>query len=144
MAYNRYQYGTSPRKLKPEYETIKKIYPKKSTARKVNKKEEARIDKLKQAKTILYVAIGFTALFTISYRYSVIDKTFSDLKSLRADLELIQKETDQLEANIDSSLNLTKIEQDAKELLGMKKLSSEQIIYVTLPKLIMLKQAQKK
>ena len=35
MAYykNNYMYETSPRKLKPEYEEIKRRYPKKSTAR---------------------------------------------------------------------------------------------------------------
>ena len=37
MAYNnRYQYETSPRKLQPEYEPIKKKYPKKNTMK--NKK----------------------------------------------------------------------------------------------------------
>ena len=35
MAY-RYQYETSPRKLQPEYEPIKKTYPKKSSARSKN------------------------------------------------------------------------------------------------------------
>ena len=34
---NRYQYETSPRKLQPEYEPIKKKYPKKSTATKTEK-----------------------------------------------------------------------------------------------------------
>lgn len=143
MAYNRYQYETSPRKLKPEYETIKKTYPKKSTARKKNnktsrsnkKKESLKTEKSKREKIVLYVAIGFIALFAISYRYSVIDKTYANLKGLRADLGTIEKETAQLEANIESSLNLTKIEQDAKNLLGMQKLSSGQIVYVTLPKI---------
>ena len=35
---NRYQYETSPRKLEPEYRPIRKAYPKKSTAKKRNKK----------------------------------------------------------------------------------------------------------
>lgn len=143
MAYNRYQYETSPRKLKPEYETIKRTYPKKSSARKIDKKktrkkqnsESIKTDRAKRVKIVLYVAIGFIALFAISYRYAVIDKTYANLKNLRSDLGVIEKETAQLEANIESSLNLSKIEQDAKNLLGMKKLSSEQIVYVTLPKI---------
>lgn len=134
MAYNRYQYETSPRKLKPEYETIKKRYPKKSTARKTNQKVNIKNKKADQAKVLLYVALGFTALFVISYRYSIIDKTYADLTKTKAELELVKKENAQLEANIESSLNLSKIEQDARELLGMQKLSAEQKVYVTLPK----------
>lgn len=135
MAYNsRYQYETSPRKLKPEYDTPKKTYPKKSTARKTKSQRIGKTKTVNQAKLILYVAIGFVTLFVISYRYAVIDNTYSDLKGLKAELALIEKETAQLEANIESSLKLTTIEEEAKEQLGMQKLSSEQIVYVTLPK----------
>ena len=74
MAYNnRYQYETSPRKLQPEYEPIKKRYPKKSTARKtkVETKSKAKPKtkrKLKmQVKVLGYVAVGFIILFAISY-----------------------------------------------------------------------------
>ena len=42
MAYNRYQYETSPRKLQPEYVPIKKKYPKKSTAKKIDVKSNQR------------------------------------------------------------------------------------------------------
>ena len=90
MAYNRYQYETSPRKLKPEYETIKKRYPKKSTARKTNQKVNIKNKKADQAKVLLYVALGFTALFVISYRYSIIDKTYADLTKTKAELELVK------------------------------------------------------
>lgn len=134
MPYNRYQYETSPRKLKPEYEPIKRVYPKKSTARNTRKSVQTVTKKTSQAKILLYVAIGFIAMFVISYRYAVIDKTYSNLKQKKAELSAIEKETAQLEANIESSLKLTTIEQEAKEKLGMQKLSPEQKIYVTLPK----------
>lgn len=135
MAYNRYyQYGTNPRKLKPEYEPIKKEYPKKSSARRVTRKEQARMTKKMYRKAMIYIAICFIGLFVISYRYSLIDDTYADLKEEKSKLALLEKETTQLEANIESSLNLTKIEEEAKNLLGMQKLSSEQIVYVTLPK----------
>ncbi len=134
MAYNRYQYETSPRKLKPEYEPIKRVYPKKSTARNTRKSTQTVTKKTSKAKILLYVAIGFAAMFFISYRYAVIDKTYSNLKEKKAELSAIEKETAQLEANIESSLKLTTIEQEAKEKLGMQKLSPEQKIYVTLPK----------
>lgn len=60
MAYNRYyQYDTNPRKLKPEYEPVKKEYPKKSSARRVNRKEAARMTKVMYRKSIIYIAICF-------------------------------------------------------------------------------------
>ena len=130
----KYQYETSPRKLKPDYDTPKKTYPKKSTGKKVNNKKEPKRETVNQAKILLYIAIGFAALFVISYRYAVIDKTYSNLKGLKTELAAIEKESAQLEANIESSLKLTTIEEEAKDKLGMQKLSSEQIVYVTLPK----------
>ena len=135
MAYNRvYQYETSPRKIEPEYEPIKQNYKKKSTAKRVSRKEQAKRAKAMHMKIMCYVAIGFIGLFVISYRYSMIDNTYLSLTEKEEELASIEKETAQLEANIESNLNLTKIEQDATNLLGMKKLSPEQTVYVTLPK----------
>lgn len=135
MAYNRYyQYDTNPRKLKPDYEPVKRMYPKKSSARKENKHAELKKTRTFKIKTVFYIAMCFIALFVISYRYSVIDDTYMALKEKKADLAVIAKETTQLEANLESSLNLTKIEEEAKKQLGMQKLSTEQIVYVTLPK----------
>lgn len=60
MAYNRYQYETSPRKIQPEYERIPKKYPKKSTVRKANVNKKSKIQSKKhiksQVKVMLYVA----------------------------------------------------------------------------------------
>lgn len=134
MAYNRYQYETSPRKIKPEYEPIKRTYPKKSTARNTKKAKEKETKKINKPKTILYIAIGFATLFVISYRYAVIDKTYSNLKEKNTELASIEKETAQLEASIESGLKLTTIEQEAAEQLGMQKLTAEQKVYVSLPK----------
>ena len=118
MEYNRvYQYETSPRKLEPEYEEIKQTYPKKSTARRMSRQEEAKKKRKFQRKVMMYIAICFSALFVISYRHSAIDDTHDMLQKEKAKLALIEKETTQLEANIESSLNLTTIEQEAKEKL---------------------------
>ena len=134
MAYNRYQYETSPRKLKPEYDELKKSYPKKSTARKTNNKKQEKTKQINQAKILMYIAIGFAALFFISYRYAVLDNTYAELKSLKSQLASVKKETAQLEANIESSLQLTTIEEEAKEQLGMQKRTNEQTVLLTLPK----------
>ena len=146
MAYNRYQYETSPRKLQPEYRPQPQKYPKKSTARKtketskkeVNKKQKQKKKEKRElkieVKVIAYVAIGFTVLLAISYRNSVINEKFTQNKSLKSDLATIQKENEQLEVSIESSLNLKTIEQSARELLGMQKLEKSQTVYINLPK----------
>ena len=140
MAYNsRYQYETSPRKLQPEYRPTKKKYPKKSTAKKavVPKKVEKKQVKKQaksQIKVMAYVAVGFIILFAISYRNSVINEKFSEIKTLKSNLAAIQKENEQLEVNIENNLNLQTVEQSAKELLGMQKLEKSQTVYINLPK----------
>ena len=130
----RYQYETSPREIKPEYDEPKKSYSKKSSARKTNNKNQTKTKPINQAKILMYIAIGFAALFVISYRYAVIDNTYASLKSIKAELAAVQKETAQLEANIESSLQLTTIEEEAKEQLGMQKRTNEQTVLLTLPK----------
>ena len=147
MAYNsRYQYETSPRKIQPEYRPVKKKYPKKSTAKKTkqanNKKREAKQVKansgkkqiLIKVKLTLYVLIGFAILFAISYRNSVINEKFSQIKTLKTELATVKKENEQLEVNIENNLNLKTIEESAKELLGMQKLDKSQTVYINLPK----------
>ena len=140
MAYNsRYQYGTSPRKLVPEYDKKPKKYPKKSTSRRLKTdtkkqtKTKLKEHKQSQAKTILYVLTVFGILFIISYRNSIIAEDFSKIKNLKASLASIEKENEQLKVNIESNLNLKNIEEIATSQLGMQKLNNDQTIYMTLP-----------
>ena len=134
---NRYQYETSPRKLEPEYRPIQKKYPKKSTAKKTktttvskDKKQELDI----KYKAIFYVVVGFAILFAISYRNAVIAEKYSQIKEMKSNLAVIEKENQQIEVNIESKTNLGSIEKEAKEKLGMQKLDEEQKIYVNLDK----------
>lgn len=138
---SRYQYETSPRKLEPEYRPIKKKYPKKSTAKKKNStkdknisKQKAKIELSTKAKAIIYVGIVFAVLFAISYRNTVISEKYSQIKNLKSDLAAIEKENEQLEVNIESKTNLSNIEKEAKEKLGMKKIGDKQTVYVNLNK----------
>lgn len=141
MAYNsRYQYETSPRKIQPEYAPRQKKYPKKSTARKtkVSKKQiqKAKVKRRLKSKVkiVLYVIIGFAILLAISYRNSVINEKFTQIKTLKTNLAALEKENEQLEVNIENNLNLKTIEQSAQELLGMQKLENSQKVYINLPK----------
>ena len=131
----RYQYETSPRKLEPD---IKK--EKKRQNIKVVKdlpKQDVKLSKEQKKKhrkaTLLVMAI-FAILFTISYRNTQINEKFNEIQNLRTELSSLQKENEQLQVTIENSLNLSNIEKQAKEKLGMQKLTNKQTVYVSLPK----------
>ncbi len=139
MAYRQvsYQYETSPRKVKPEYEKKKNPYSKKKKSSTLKQKEPVTKNEktLKlHVKTALYILVGFAILFAISYRNSLITASFDRKENLKSQLSTLQKENAQLEISIQNSLNLANIEKSASELLGMKKLDETQKVYVTLPK----------
>lgn len=146
--YDMYDYGTSPRKLQPEYtpnrQKKNKNIPQQRQQNKENKqnkakqkekqKEKKKLKNKQQRKIIAYIVIGFSILFVISYRNSKIDEQFSDIQKQKANLVTLQKENEQLQVNIENGSNLNSLEQSAKELLGMQKLTSKQSVYVSLPK----------
>lgn len=130
----RYEYETSPRKLEPDYVPPKK---KKKSQNLKNVHEKEKLKKLetkRHAKLIVYIGIGFLTLFTISYRNTVINENFAELKNLKTNLAVIEKENEQLKVNIENSLNYNNIEKMAKEKLGMQKVNNSQTVYVNLPR----------
>lgn len=153
-----YQYETSPRKIKPEYNKPRKNAPQynkpktkaqpKKVTKKVTKKKEIDKEKKKQeeqkAKNVLIAktkfsvfikcAILFAVMFFMIYRNSKLSESFSQIQNLKAQITEIEKENDQIEISIQNSLNLNNIEQAAKELLGMQKLNNKQTSYITLSK----------
>ena len=132
---NRYQYETSPRKLEPDYKTEKK----RQNIRVVRDlpKQEVKISKEQKRKhrkaTLLVLAI-FALLLTISYRNTQINEKFNEIQNLKTELASLQKENEQLQVTIENSLNFSNIEKQAKEKLGMQKLTNKQTVYVSLPK----------
>lgn len=140
MSRDRYQYGTNPRKLEPEYSPYKQRSSNKNRKPEVLKtkpKAEIKIsrkDKIKTIKRIGLVVAIFIVLLTISYRNSQINENFSQVQKLKKELSSLEKENEQLKVNIDNSVNLNNIEQAAKEKLGMQKLTNKQAVYVSLPK----------
>ena len=139
-----YQYETSPRKLEPEYKPNKnrnnkkiKKQKNKTQLKKSNlqiKREKEMAERKKKRKIIVYMGIIFVAFFIITYRNSQIDESFMQVKSMQSELALLQKENEQLKVSIENSFNLSTIEQQAKELLGMQKLDDSQKEYIALPK----------
>ena len=136
--FSGYQYGTSPRKLEPDYEPQKNPYAKKKSStlkQKNNKKQEKPKRQLKShVKVVMYIVSIFTILFAISYRNSLINESFNTNEKLKSTLLAMKKENEQLQVNIENSLNLSNIEKIAREKLGMQKLDNSQKVYVSLPK----------
>lgn len=135
MARNMYQYETSPRKLEPDYSPNKKRKQLEVKTTNPNKKQKQNKKlKNKKVRQTLTVLALFAVLLAISYRNSQINESFSEVQNLKTELASIQKENEQLEVNIENSLNLQNIEQAAKEKLGMQKLTNKQTAYIELPK----------
>ncbi len=131
----RYQYETSPRKLEPDIRKEKKRQNIKVV--KYLPKQDVKLSKeqkRKHRKVTLFVMVVFAILFTISYRNTQINESFNKIQKLKTELSSLQKENEQLQVTIENSLNLSNIEKQAKEKLGMQKLTNKQTIYVNLPK----------
>lgn len=133
----RYQYGTSPRKINPDYN--KKANKKKNELKLVNDlpRQEVKISKdqrKKQRNLVITVVALFLLLLTISCRNSQIDKKFNQIQNQKKQLAALQKENEQLKVSIENSRNLSNIEKIAKERLGMTKLTNKQTVYISLPK----------
>lgn len=147
-----YQYDTNPRKLKPEYTKKKKTQSKRKPTpnakkqtknqpkrnKESKKKEELKAQKRLIAKTKISIFVKcvllFAIVFFILFRNSQISESFSKIQSLKSDITTLQKENDQIEINIQNSMNANNLEQQAKVLLGMQKLTNKQIVYITIPK----------
>lgn len=131
----RYQYETSPRKIEPNErrekrkENIKLVKDLPRQEVKISKEQ-----KMKHRKATLLVLAIFAVLFTISYRNTKINEKFNEMQTLKTEVSSLQKENEQLQVTIENSLNLSNIEKQAKEKLGMQKLTNKQTVYVNLPK----------
>lgn len=143
MISSKYEYETSPRKLEPDIRRRKQVNPNRQPKRKNLRvvkdlpRQEIKISKEQKKKQInltLVVVSIFILLLTISYRNSQINEQFSKVQSLKKELASVKKENEQLEVNIENSLNINTVEKLAKEKLGMQKLTNKQTVYVTLPK----------
>lgn len=144
QGFGDYQYDTTPRKLEPEYLPERKVKQKtnakqvkkaKTNTKKHNSKKAVNVEELKKKTSfVFYIVFGFSLLFTIGYRDSIINERFNKKENLKSELAEIQKTNEQLEVTLENELNLTGVEKVAKEELGMSKLNNNQKVYVNLPK----------
>lgn len=127
-----YQYETSPRKVNPIYRTTKK--PKTTTKATTKKQNKKAISKGLKIKIVFNAIFIFTILFGLIYQNAQVSQIFSQIQGLKSQATEIQKENSQIEISIQNELNLSNIEETAKNMLGMKKLTSAQTRYVNLSK----------
>lgn len=129
-----YQYETSPKKLQPEYVLTKKA-KKKTNVKPQNTKKPGKQQKNKyNYKPVVYIGLAFVMLFTISYRYSLINEEYNSKENIKSKVSAVQKENEQLKVSIENSLNLSSIEKAAQDKLGMQKLDNNNKIYLDLQK----------
>lgn len=140
-----YGIETSPRKLEPDYIPVRKQTSttkttKTSQIKKVNKinNQSNKANKVKNAKNttikIVDIVICFAILLLISYRYALINTSFEEKEKLKKSYAAIQKQNEQLKVTIEQKMNVSTIEKEAKEKLGMQKLDNNQKVYVNLEK----------
>ena len=147
-----YQYETSQRKLDPDYNKSNKRSKTKTKNKKLKvvkelPRQEVKLSKSQkktQMKLIAAAIVALGVLLAISYQNSQISVKFSEIQSQKQELAALQKENEQTEVNIENSLNFSNIEQEAKNRLGMSKLTNKQTVYVTLPKKDYIESASEK
>lgn len=134
MAIQRYQYETSPRKLEPEYRQVKRNQTKPAAPKRKPVSKAVITRKKDRAKLVVSLTIVFASIFAISYRNSQIDESFTKNEEMKKQYISMEKENDQMKVDIENNLNLNNVEQQAKELLGMQRLTNKQTVYISLPK----------
>ena len=129
MAVRAYEYETSPRKYREPY-----IDTAKAVKNKAKAKTKAKVKEVNKIKIYSYIALIFAMFAVISFRNSLINETYNQKESLKAQVSAAEKENEQLRINIENNLNLENIQRRATEELGMQKSSNSQKVYINLEK----------
>ena len=135
MKNTNYEFGTTPKKIQPKYKPNQKNKIKKQIKINEEQRQEAlKMEKKKHFQNVVLVMAVFLILLIISYRSSLINEKFSEIQKYKNNLASIEKTNGQLQVSIESSLNLSNIEEAARDKLGMQKLDNSQKVYITLDK----------
>ena len=127
-------------KLNSGYTSSRRTYNKAQTTSRVNriktvsKNNSKAMLKRVNKNIVLFILVSIGLLLLISYRAAVINSCFTEKEKLKKSLSKLEKENAQLQVNIEQQMNVSKIEQEASERLGMKKLDTNQKVYVSLDK----------
>ena len=95
-------------------------------------KAKAKQQRIKAArrKLMVYMAVFFAALFVILFRYVRVYDLHNEVAQQTRQLETIRMENEQIRLSIESMTDKTKIQNYAETELGLKKMSTAQIVYL--------------
>ena len=129
---NYYEYETRPKKIQPsKTRSVKVTKNSNKTKKKVVNKNTALIN---TTKTISVSILVFAFLLTLCIRYAMLNAKLATREKLKSNLIEIEKQNDQLKVSIERDMNISNIEKEAKEKLGMQKLTNSQKVYINLDK----------
>jgi cell division protein FtsL len=124
------QKSSNAYKYQEQEQYISSRQPKSNENKTVKLKPEARgIEKLK---TILGVLICFGVAFCIIFRYAAITEASNKIDNYKKQLSQIKRVNEQLQVELDRSIDLKKVEEIARTKLGMKRPEKYQNVYVKL------------
>lgn len=99
--------------------------------------DEQRVIKIKEyseqknkMKTVFGVLVCFAIMFLIIFRYTAITEASNTVSSYKKELNNLQRVTEQTQVQLDRSIDLKKVEEIAKNRLGMSRPEKSQIVYV--------------
>lgn len=94
--------------------------------------EKIRQRKIKalKRKLALYMTVFFAAMFIMIFRYVRIYDLHNNINEQTKELEAISMENESTRLKIESLTDKTKIQQYAENELGLKKLTTAQIVYL--------------
>ncbi|NLY42442.1 MAG: hypothetical protein GX066_00375 [Clostridiaceae bacterium] len=89
---------------------------------------------VQKIRTLLQVLLCFGVAFFIILRYAAIAEESSQVEAYKKQLNQLKRNNEQMQVELDRSINLQKIEEIAKNRLGMRRPEKYQIVYVTIEK----------
>lgn len=107
-------------------------YPKKDKEKVPGKRKNLKkvTTSINKGKVMLSIAISLAIAFTILWRYTMIIEANNQVKNLQDELSRLERITEQVKVELDSSIDLERIERIAREELGMRRPENYQIVYV--------------
>jgi cell division protein FtsL len=97
-------------------------------------KSKTKVKKISKLKMILSVLICFSIAFGIMLRYVAITEANNKVSSYKRQLSQLQRANEQMQVELDRSIDLKKVEEIAKSKLGMRRPEKYQMVYVELKK----------
>lgn len=119
------------RKYAYDYEeTPKERKPRKAAVKKTEVKVEKKINNKSKVRLVASIITVFSMLMVITYRYNLINEKNLEVQSLKKEYKRVAAEVSLAQIELEQHLNLSMVENYAKQKLGMQKPEKNQIIYV--------------